>query len=65
MGFVETGHDADWVVWQTIATAGLRVIIVWLYVGVGGSVLAAIVFHAMTNVSDFMFPSTALTTTRS
>jgi len=65
VGFVETGHDADWVVWQTIATAGLRVIIVWLYVGVGGSVLAAIVFHAMTNVSDFMFPSTALTTTRS
>ena len=54
--FVETGHDADWVVGQTIATAGLRVIIVWLYVGAGGSVLAAIVFHAMTNVSDFMFP---------
>ena len=54
--FVETGHDADWVVGQTIATAGLRVIIVWLYVGAGGSVLAPIVFHAMTNVSDFMFP---------
>ena len=31
-------------------------IIVWLYVGAGGSVLAAIVFHAKTNVSDFVFP---------
>jgi len=56
IAFVETGHDADCVVGQTIATAGLPVIIVWLYVGAGGSVLAAIVFHAMTNVSDFMFP---------
>ena len=56
IGFIQTGHVTSWIVWQTASTAGLRIIIAWLYVGAGRSLLAAIVFHAMTNLSDFLFP---------
>ncbi|MCE9524274.1 MAG: CPBP family intramembrane metalloprotease, partial [Alphaproteobacteria bacterium] len=32
-------------------------LIVWIYVNAGRSVFAAIVFHAMSNVSEFLFPN--------
>jgi hypothetical protein len=35
----------------------LRILIVWLYNNTGKSVLAAILFHDMVNVSEFSFPN--------
>jgi hypothetical protein len=46
-----------WVAGQCFSTIGLRVLIVWLYNNTGKSVFAAIVFHDMINVSEFLFPN--------
>jgi len=46
-----------WIVWQSISTVFLRVIIVWIYNNTVKSVFATILFHAMMNVSMFMFPN--------
>jgi membrane protease YdiL (CAAX protease family) len=46
-----------WIVWQSISTVFLRVIIVWIYNNTVKSVFATILFHAMINVSLFMFPN--------
>ncbi len=46
-----------WVAGQFFSTIGLRVLIVWLYNNTGKSVLAAILFHDMVNVSEFSFPN--------
>jgi hypothetical protein len=35
----------------------LRVIMAWLYLGSGRSVFIAILFHAMSNMSEFLFPN--------
>jgi CAAX protease family protein len=46
-----------WVAGQCFSTIGLRILIVWLYNNTGKSVFAAIVFHDMVNVSEFLFPN--------
>jgi hypothetical protein len=53
----QTGHDAAWSTWQLAAMIPLRIITVWLFAAGGRSVLLVAVFHAMTNVSEFMFPN--------
>ena len=55
--YIQTGHDALWIVWQCVVTVFLRVVTVWLFVYGGRSVFLAIVFHAMCNVSMFLFPN--------
>ena len=52
------GHpDPVWVAWQCAATVATRVLFVWLYNNTGKSVFAAILFHTMINVSNYMFPN--------
>ena len=46
-----------WIVWQCISTVLLRIIMVWLYNRGGQSLLAMVLFHAMMNVSTFLFPT--------
>jgi hypothetical protein len=53
----QAGHNTDWVVWQFINTVALRVLIVWLYRNTNRSVFAAVAFHAMVNVSNFLYPN--------
>jgi len=53
----QTGHDAVWSAWQLAAMIPLRIITVWLFAAGGRSLLLVAVFHAMTNVSEFMFPN--------
>jgi membrane protease YdiL (CAAX protease family) len=55
--FVQTGNPPNWIVWQSLSTVALRILIVWLYNNTGKSVFAAIVFHATSNVSQFLFPN--------
>ncbi|MBZ0286011.1 MAG: CPBP family intramembrane metalloprotease, partial [Anaerolineae bacterium] len=54
---LQLGHTPIWILGQRLGTVVLRVLIVWLYSNTGGSLFAAIAFHAMNNVSTFMFPN--------
>jgi membrane protease YdiL (CAAX protease family) len=53
----QAGHSTDWMVWQFINTVALRVLIVWLYRNTNRSVFAAVAFHTMINVSNFLYPN--------
>lgn len=55
--YIQAHHTTSWIVWQCLGSVGLRVIIVWLYNNTGKSVFAAIIFHALINTSEFMFPN--------
>lgn len=50
-------NNLIWVAGQCFSTIGLRILIVWLYNNTGKSVFAAIIFHDMINVSEFLFPN--------
>ena len=55
--YFQADNSVHWVVWQCIASVGLRVLIVWIFINTHHSLFAAIVFHAMINVSNFLFPN--------
>ncbi len=54
IALLQTHRSAAWIAWWTLGTVATRVLIVWLYNGAGRSVPAAVLFHAMGNLtSDF------------
>jgi hypothetical protein len=55
--YFQAHHTLTWTAGQFLSTVALRVIIVWLYINTGRSVLAAALFHDMMNVSEFLFPN--------
>lgn len=55
--FIQTGNTLSWVAWQSFYTVMLRVLIVWAYNNTGKSVLSAVLFHDMSNVSWSLFPN--------
>lgn len=55
--YIQAHNTFWWIVGQGLAAIGLRVLIVWLYNNTGKSLFAAIIFHAMINVSTFLFPN--------
>ncbi|MCE9522314.1 MAG: CPBP family intramembrane metalloprotease, partial [Alphaproteobacteria bacterium] len=55
--FAQAHRGETWIFWQCAGTVAARILIVWIYVNAGRSVFAAIVFHAMSNVSEFLFPN--------
>jgi len=55
--YVQTGNSAAWIMWQSLQTVGLRVLIVWIYNGAGRSAFAAILMHASANMSWSLFPN--------
>jgi hypothetical protein len=55
--YMQMQHSTAWVLWQGVATVGLRVLIVWMYANTGESLFAAIAFHVSINVSNFLFPN--------
>ncbi|MBC7872199.1 MAG: CPBP family intramembrane metalloprotease [Chitinophagaceae bacterium] len=57
MPYIQTHNTPTWILWQCVTTVGLRVLIVWFYNNNGKSLFAAITFHAMINVSTFLFPN--------
>lgn len=59
IAFIQTGEAAEWVVWQSIKTIAMRMIIVWIYNGAGKSVFAATAYHTADNVSWSLFPNTS------
>jgi membrane protease YdiL (CAAX protease family) len=52
---MQAHRSASWIVWWTLYTVALRVLVVWLYNNTGNSVFAAALFHAFTNVSGIIF----------
>ena len=55
--FMQAHHPPGWIAWQCLVTISGRVIIVWLYNSTGKNVFAAILYHAFSNVSVFLFPN--------
>lgn len=54
---VQAGRAPGWIAWQCpLAWVSGRVLIVWLYNNTGKSVFATALYHAMLNVSFFLFP---------
>jgi uncharacterized protein len=54
--FVQADRSAEWILWQCLMMLPLRVITVWLFVNAGQSVFVTVLFHAMGNVAQFLFP---------
>jgi len=54
---VQNRQTAGWILWHRLSTVAFRILIVWVYNNAGRSVLAAIVFHAVNNVSWALFPN--------
>lgn len=56
---IQQGHNLTWIVWATLGTVGVRVLIVWIYNNTGNSLFACILFHAMLNIGRPLFPADA------
>ncbi len=55
--FAQLGRGGGWIFWHSLSAVALRIIIVWLFANTGGSVLVAVLFHTMINVSWALFPT--------
>jgi membrane protease YdiL (CAAX protease family) len=53
---IQLGQTPPLMVWGTLFTIAVRVLIVWLYNNTGKSVFAAILFHAIGNTARSVFP---------
>ena len=53
---IQQGHDFIWILWATLGTVGMRILIVWLYNNTGKSVFACILFHTIANSGRILFP---------
>jgi uncharacterized protein len=54
--FALMGRSATWILWHSLGMVLLRIIIVWLVVIAGQSILIAVLFHMMSNAVWGMFP---------
>jgi uncharacterized protein len=50
-------QTTTWIVWQSIGTVFLRIIMVWLFNNTGKSVFAMVLFHTMINISPYLIPN--------
>lgn len=53
---IELGQTLPLMVWGTLFTIGIRILIVWLYNNAGKSVFVAILLHAIGNTARSIFP---------
>jgi uncharacterized protein len=53
---IQQGHGLTFIVWATLGTVAVRVLIVWIYNNTGKSLFACILFHALLNVGRPLFP---------
>ena len=54
---IQMGRTPIWIAWWALDSISIRILTVWLYNNTGRSLFAAIVFHAMFNVSFAVFPN--------
>lgn len=55
--YIQTGNGPEWIIWQSLGSLPLRILIVWLYNNTQKAILAGILFHTTINVSEFSFPN--------
>jgi uncharacterized protein len=53
---IQQGHGLIFIMWATLGTVAVRVLIVWIYNNTGKSLFACILFHTMLNVGRPLFP---------
>jgi uncharacterized protein len=54
---IQMGRTPTWIAWWALSAVSIRLLTVWLYNNTGRSLFAAILFHAMNNLSFAMFPN--------
>ena len=57
IAFIQTGSAMESVIWQSVKTIAMRMIILWIYIKAGKSVFATILYHTADNVSWSLFPN--------
>jgi len=50
------GRSFSWILWGTLGTVAIRVMIVWLYQNTSASLFACILFHSLYNLGRVIFP---------
>ena len=53
---LQAHRSGAWIAWWTLGTISLRLFMVWLFNGTGGSVFAVVVVHATNNLCWQLFP---------
>ena len=53
---IKQGHDFQWIIWGTIGTIAMRILIIWLYNNTGKSLFACIIFHSLYNLGNNGLP---------
>ena len=53
---IQQGHGFIWLLWGTLGTVAVRVLIVWIYNNTQKSVFACIFFHTLLNLGRVIFP---------
>lgn len=53
---IEAGRSWGWIAWWTLGTMSMRLVMVWIFNGTGGSLASVTVFHAMSNLCWQLFP---------
>jgi hypothetical protein len=53
---LQAGRSAGWIAWWTLGTVAMRLVMVWIYTGIGSGLGAVVIFHAMTNLCWQLFP---------
>jgi hypothetical protein len=53
---LQAHRSLSWIGWWALGTVAMRVIMVWVFNGAGGSVLGVAVFHAVSNLCWQLFP---------
>ena len=54
---LQVHRSFEWIVWWSLGTVSLRIIMVWIHTYSGKSVFAATLFHAMINLCWQLFPN--------
>lgn len=54
--YVQLGRSTSWIVWQSLNAIARRIVIVWLFENTSKSVLIAVLFHTMINLTWALFP---------
>ena len=54
---IQMGRTPIWMAWWSLSAVSIRLLTVWIYNNTGKSLFAAIVFHAMFNISFALFPN--------
>ena len=53
----QTHQTPIWIVWQSVGSVFLRIIMVWIFNNTGKSVFAMILFHTTISISQFLIPN--------